>query len=205
MAPHWDIYWAIKLNPANWKKSRIQSSVKPGGMSCVFAAIYHNQHHITPTSNSFYAVIRGTFETAMKLVLRAEIFIRYVKTIRLLYRFTPGSLWCAWQRHSANPTKSKYRCSKHILWSQDEACHAFALIKPPKFQLAHQHLSSCAISLRAFWQLSETKTQSLSFLLVQETLSYKSELYQYGGDKALSEAPHHSVAFVLKANIWFGS
>lgn len=87
-----------------------------------------------------------TVDIVMKPVLRAEIFIRYVKTNKLLYRLTSGSLWCAWQRHSTNPTNQsapKYRCSKHFAitrWSLPPICinhNPFV-----KFQFTHKHLRS---------------------------------------------------------------
>lgn len=72
--------------------------------------------------------------------------MRYVKTIRLLYRLTPGSLWCAWQSHSTDPTNqsaAKYTCSKQFAftsWSLPSICinqNHFVM-----FQVTHQHLRS---------------------------------------------------------------
>lgn len=75
-------------------------------------------------------------------VLWAKNFIFYVKTIRLLYRLTSGSLWCAWQSHNTDPTNQsapEYRCSKHFAitsWSLPSIYmnqNTFV-----KFQVTHQ-------------------------------------------------------------------
>lgn len=102
-----------------------------------------NQHVPVTT---VYTVIRRTVDIVMKPVLKAEIFIRYVKTIRLLYRLTPGSLWCAWQSHSTDPTDqsaAKYRCSKHLaITRRSMPSICINQNRFVKFQVTHQHLSS---------------------------------------------------------------
>ena len=128
------------INPNNWKKILILSESQTWKKVLY---VRSNQHLPVTT---VYTVIRTTVDIVVKPVLKAEIFIHHVKTIRLLYRLTPGSLWCAWQSHRTDPTNQsaqKYRCSKHLAitrWSLqriyiNQNCFV-------KFQVTHQHLRS---------------------------------------------------------------
>lgn len=166
-----------------------------------------NQHLAVTT---VYTVIRTTVDIVVKPVLEAEIFIHYVKTIRLLYRLTPGSLWCAWQSHRTDPTNQsapKYRCSKHLAitrWSlQRIYINQNCLVK---LQVTHQHLRSPE-SHYVVLAVVEDKDIVIKLCCCNKHRAINQKCFSTGKikqGKAL-RAQYYSVAFFLKVNIWFGS
>lgn len=142
----------------------------------------------------------------MKLVLKAELFMHYVKTIRLLYRLTPGSLWCAWQRHSTDPTNqsaAKYTCSKQFAftsWSLPSICinqNHFVM-----FQVTHQHLRSQQSHYVVLAVVGD-KDIVIKLCCCNKHWAINQKCISRGELKLWGKHNYYSVAFIVKVNIWF--